>query len=226
MNGGDPQLVVGGMNEAKVVSAVSSGAASGVAGAGTCAARGTMNGGDPQLAVGGMSEAKVVAPAPPETSVAASHRSAIGGLSLSSIQKNEEAKKENKEVQISSDEVPSDELIKAKWDELSELCKANQRQYSAFKTAKLSIEEKDGKKIVTYAVLNESLKVWLEERNSRVEAKLRELVGSRKLDLIVDVQPEDPSLKVAVSAEDKSKEMMQSNPAVSKMITDLGLELK
>jgi len=170
----------------------------------------------PQPAVGGMSEAKVVAPPSPAGS----------GLSIASIQKNEQAKKENVEVKPVSDDIPSDDLIKEKWNELSELCKANQRQYSAFKSAKLTITEQDGKKVVTYAVLNESLRAWLDERNSRVEAKLRELVGSRKLDLVVDVQIEDPSLKVAVSAEDKSKEMLQGNPAVSQMITDLGLELK
>ncbi len=168
---------------------------------------------------------QTAAPAPAQP---ARHRapSAASGLSLKSIvgREQNEAKEEVSAPQ--SDVVPSDECIIEKWNCIKEEGKSNLRLFNALDTAKIDITLKDGKKIVRYSVMNDSQKIWLESLNSRFEAKMRQLLGSSLVDMVVDLQPEDPSQKSAVTPEDKAKEMMDRNPVVRSAIADLGLELK
>lgn len=125
-----------------------------------------------------------------------------------------------------NDPVPSDEAIKDAWHKLCEISSTNARLYNGLTTARLTITEEDDKKVVRYAVINDSLKKWFNEKNPRIQQKLRELALSSKLDLIVDLIPEDPSEKVVVTPEEKAREMMQQNPQVQELVNDLGLEIK
>ena len=152
------------------------------------------------------------------------------GLSLSSLgkesQEDNAAKAAEETVAEKTPEVPSDDAILKAWDALCEASRPNQRLYTALETAKKEIIAGEGKKTVRYYVLNDALKQWLGGINTRIENKFRELCASRLVDIQVDVVPEDPSQKVVASAEDKAKEMIDKNPDVGTIVTQLGLELK
>ena len=167
-------------------------------------------------------------PAPPAETVERRRRpaGAVSGISLKSLEAEESKAAEEAPVLTGTGALPSDDEIINKWNMIKEEGKGNHRLFNAMDTAKLSIIEKDGKKTVTYAVLNEAQKIWLEGLNSRLEAKMRTLLGSSSIDMVVDLQPEDPSQKIAVNAEDKSQEMLEKNPIVRDIVSDLGLELK
>ena len=166
------------------------------------------------------------APAAPAQPARLRERPAASGLSLKSIVAKEQNEAKEEVAAPQSDVVPSDEAIMEKWNRIKEEGKGNMRLFNALNTAKIDITLKDGKKVVRYSVMNDSQKIWLESLNSRFEAKMRLLLGSSLVDMVVDLQPEDPSEKVAVTPEDKAKEMMDKNPVVRTAIADLGLELK
>lgn len=172
--------------------------------------------------------AQPAAPAPVAPAQPARHRErpAASGLSLKSIVAKEQNEAKEEVAAPQSDVVPSDEAIMEKWNRIKEEGKGNMRLFNALDTAKIDITLKDGKKVVRYSVMNDSQKIWLESLNSRFEAKMRQLLGSSLVDMVVDLQPEDPSEKVSVTPEDKAKEMMDKNPVVRTAIADLGLELK
>ena len=148
------------------------------------------------------------------------------GLSLKSLAAREQTQASENVVPEQKDIIPSDDDIVAKWNLIKEEGKGNLRLFNAMDTAKLDLKLQNGRKIVRYCVMNDAQKIWLESLNSRLEAKMRKLLGSSLVDMVVDLQPEDPSEKVAVTPEDKAKEMMEKNPVVRSAIADLGLELK
>ena len=179
-------------------------------------------------------QAQAQAPAqenkPEAPSAAASQRrQPVGGIrtgaSVSAIRQegNKAAEGHSREL---PDTVLDDNAIKAAWNTLCEISKSNNRLLTALTTAKLNIEHKDNMAIVHCALVNEALRQWLSDKSARIEAKLRELCDSRLLQLVLELAPEDPSAKVAVSDEEKAREMMAANPQVGEMIKGLGLEIK
>lgn len=148
------------------------------------------------------------------------------GVSVKAIVENEQRAAMAAQSAVVEDRELTDDEIKAGWDKLCDASKSSERLLNALTTAKLTVERRDGIIFLTYAVINDSLRMWLSEKNSRIEAKYRELAGSSKVRLVLDVQPEDPSAKLVVSAEDKAKEMMAANPKVKEMISELSLEIK
>lgn len=148
------------------------------------------------------------------------------GVSVKAIVENEKKAAMAAQAATVEDRELTDDELKEGWKKLCDASKSSERLLNALTTAKLTVERKDGVIFLTYAVINDSLRMWLSDKNARIEAKYRELSGSSKVRLVLDVQPEDPSTKVVVSSEDKAKEMMAANPKVKEMITDLGLEIK
>ena len=148
------------------------------------------------------------------------------GISMKALVEEEDKQKKETVITGTGGELPSDEAIIEKWNAIKEEGRKNQRLFNAMDSAKLTIEEADGKKTIHYAVVNDSLKMWLESLNGRLESKMRELLGSADINMVADLQPEDPSAKTAVNAEDKAKEMLEKNSVVREVITELGLELK
>lgn len=168
-------------------------------------------------------------PAPAAPSETAPARRTLGAGRGVSVKQIVEAEQNAKSAAMNTgveDKDLTDAEVNLAWKALCDASKASERLWNALTNAKLTIERRDGVIYVTYALVNESLKMWLSDKNARIEGKYRELSGSSKVRLILDVQPEDPSSKLVVSAEDKAKEMMEANPKVKEMITDLGLELK
>lgn len=148
------------------------------------------------------------------------------GVSVKAIVENEQKQAMAQQGAAVEDRDLTDEEIRLGWNRLCEASKASERLFNALSNAKLGTERRDGAIFLTYAVTNESLKMWLTDKNARIEGKYRELVGSSKVRLVLDVQPEDPNTKVVVSSEEKAREMMASNPKMKEMISDLGLEIK
>jgi len=170
-----------------------------------------------------------VAPTPAAAapaSAAPAKKVSFAGLSIKSIKEEEKTAAPVAETGVINDVIPDNEAIKEAWHKLCKISASNARLYNGLTTAELNITEEDGKKVVRYAVLNESLKQWFDEKNARIEQKLRELAGSTKLNLIVDLKPEDPSEKVIVTPEEKAKEMIQQSPQVGEIVNSLGLEIK
>ena len=153
-------------------------------------------------------------------------RRPVVGISMKAIVEEEDKQKKEAFIAEAGGELPSDEAIIEKWNAIKEEGRRNQRLFNAMDSAKLTIEEAGGKKTIHYAVVNDSLKMWLESLNGRLESKMRELLGSADINMVADLQPEDPSSRTAVNAEDKAKEMVEKNSVVREVITDLGLELK
>lgn len=157
-------------------------------------------------------------------------RAPVGGIksavSVKAIVENDQKQALAQQGTQLEDRDLSDEEIMLGWNKLCDASKASERLYSALTNAKLTTERRPDAIILTYAVANESLKLWLAEKNARIEAKYRELAGSSRVRLVIDVQPEDPSTRIVVSAEEKAREMMEANPKVKEMIAELNLEIK
>lgn len=172
-----------------------------------------------------------VAPSSPSETPAArpARRLPVGGASGAVSVKaivQDEKKAEAARTTAVEDRDLTDEEIHLAWKKLCEASKSSERLLNALANAKLETERRDGAIYLTYKVTNEAQKIWLAEKNFRIEAKYRELAGSSKVRLVIDVQPEDPSAKTAVSPEDKAKEMIAANPKVAEVVSELGLELK
>jgi len=147
------------------------------------------------------------------------------GLSLKSVvSSTDTVEKQNDGALL--DAMPTDEAIKSGWEKLCKLSESNVRLYNGLTTAKLGIVEENGFKVVTYYVVNAALKDWFNSMNSRMENRLRELIGTAKVSFKPDVQAMDPAENKAVTIEDKAKEMLEKNPKVGEIVKDLGLDIK
>ena len=123
---------------------------------------------------------------------------------------------------------PSDDLIKAKWPELAKRYSDKPRLASMLMSSALTIEEEGDSKKVTFRVVNEAQKEWVESKLlHELESNLRTLVESAKLNLRVAVVPDEPSApKKAYMPSEQAKELMDTNTEVKSLVQDLGLDIK
>lgn len=123
---------------------------------------------------------------------------------------------------------PSDDLIKAKWPELAKRYSDKPRLASMLMSSALTIEEEGDSKKVTFRVVNEAQKEWVESKLlHELESNLRSLVESAKLNLRVAVVPDEPSApKKAYMPSEQAKELMDTNTEVKSLVQDLGLDIK
>ena len=123
---------------------------------------------------------------------------------------------------------PSDDLIKAKWPELAKRYSDKPRLASMLMSSALTIEEEGDSKKVTFRVVNEAQKEWVESKLlHELESNLRALVESAKLNLRVAVVPDEPSApKKAYMPSEQAKELMDTNTEVKNLVQDLGLDIK
>lgn len=129
-------------------------------------------------------------------------------------------------VGADSTEALSDEKIREIWPKLSTLYTSKPRLANAIATAKLEIERIDDYKEVTFVVMNESQKIWIEQNLLRsIEESFREMTGSPSVRLAVKAA-QYVEQKKAYTQEEKAKEMMQNHPAMKDFVKDLGLDLK
>ena len=123
---------------------------------------------------------------------------------------------------------PSDDAIKAMWPELAEKYSDKPCLASMLMSSSLTIEEDGDYKKVTFRVINEAQKEWVESKLlHELESNFRILVESKKLNLRVAVVPDEPSApKEAYMPSERAKELMDTNVEVKNLVQDLGLDIK
>ena len=122
--------------------------------------------------------------------------------------------------------LPADDIIREKWPVLvAECAKGKPRLENALNSSTLSIAEEDGVKNVSFEVVNEAQKVWIEKGLLRnMETSFAKILGNGNVRLFVSVKPvEETAPKVYMPAE-KAQELMNTNPEVLNLVKDLGLD--
>ena len=150
-------------------------------------------------------------------------------LSLSSLMNGgkQEQQEEKAPQTVKAASAISDEEIKAKWGELADTI-SQPRLASALRNAKLEIGGDDSQKVVSFAVMNDAQRKWIEENKLReLEAGFRSLTGCGTIRLEVGVVPDEHEgeKKVYMPVE-KAQDLMQDNSEVRDLVVDLGLDIK
>lgn len=152
-------------------------------------------------------------------------RASRTGISLKSIV---EAPQTAEIQQVTEDVAPSDEDLKAKWPELAKLYSDKPRLASMLSTTTLDIVEENGFKTVTFRVVNDAQKEWVESKLlHELEGRYRKVAGSLKIYLRVMVIPDEaPAQKKIYMPSDQAKELMAQNSEVENLVKDLHLDIK
>lgn len=151
--------------------------------------------------------------------------SAGSSLSIKSIVEANTTAPDVQKVQV-GDEIPQDDVIKARWTEdLVKAYASQPRLANALAAAKLEIEQKDGAKYITFFVQNVAAKQWIEEKRLfEIEGIFRKILGSSKLYLRVDAIPVEQTVTTVYLPSEKAKDLREKNPEVDKLITQLDLD--
>ena len=131
-------------------------------------------------------------------------------------------------AQLEEQPVPSEEYLKSKWPELAQKYSDKPRLASMLSSSTLVIEDADDAKVVTFRVVNEAQKEWVESKLLYdLEGSYRKIVGSSKVSLRVAVVPDDAvAEKKAYMPSEQAGVVMSENAEVKNLITDLGLDIK
>ena len=135
---------------------------------------------------------------------------------------------EEKAVQtVVEDKLPSDDALRTAWKDLCELYKSRPRLAQTLVSAKLAFEENPDHKLLTFQVLNESQKTWIEQNLLRdIEKNLCNIVGNGKIRLAVDVVPVASVETKAYMPAEQAIDLINSNPEVKDLVKDFGLDAK
>ena len=125
-------------------------------------------------------------------------------------------------------ELPSDELIRSKWPELAKMFADKPRLANMLSSTVIDITSTSDAKIVTFQVVNEAQKTWVESKLLyELEGKFRTLVESVNVYVRVSVRPDDtPQERIVYMPSEQAKELMEANDEVKSLVTDLGLDIK
>ena len=147
-------------------------------------------------------------------------------LSMKSMMGTAEEKTETLEADV---EAPSDEVLLAKWPELAKSYESKPRLASTLSSSTLAISEgEDGTKVVTFCVVNEAQKEWVESKLlHELEGNFRRITGSSKVCLRVSVAADDsPQTAKVYMPSDQAKALMAQNEEVKNLVQDLELDIK
>lgn len=167
---------------------------------------------------------------PAQTPAAAAPKKAsrfASSLSLTSLM-NEKEEAVKPEVQTRQEvQLPSDEALKAKWNELALKYSAQPRLSTALAKAKLVIGEKEGKKVVEFSVTNEAQKKWIEEKMLRdMENKFCAIMNCGLLRLEPYVIPDEEKEEIKYMPSEKAEDLIKRNEEVRDFVIDLGLDIR
>ena len=173
-----------------------------------------------------------VAPKPepepaPEAKPVARRRPAKTGasLSLGALMNESEDSKPVAAATGTPQEELTDEQIIGKWQEMPGLYSKSPRLANALSNAKVEISREDGL-TVTFIVTNEAQRAWIESnRLHELEGRFQKLLGRSGVKLRI-AAAQFVEEKVIYTPEDKAKYLMENNPEVIDIISDLGLDLK
>ena len=126
------------------------------------------------------------------------------------------------------DVLPSDETLKSRWPVLAGKYNDKPRLASMLNTTTLDIVETDGFKTVTFQVVNDAQKEWVESKLlHELEGNYRKIIGSMKVYLRVAVAVDDtPQQKKIYMPGEQAKELMSQNSEVEELVKALDLDIK
>ncbi len=147
-------------------------------------------------------------------------------LSLKSVMSQDEAASTTQ--QAAPSHLPEDEEISEKWPSLVKLYESKPRLTAMLSTSDLQIVEENGAKVVTFRVINEAQKDWVESKLLReFEKNFRKILGTSALYLRVAVLPDDSvNIPKIYLPSEKAETLMTENDEVKNLIVDFGLDLK
>ena len=172
------------------------------------------------------------APAAPAATPAgpAPRRRGAAASKLASLMKDDSAAVEVEPVVPAETKagIPQDGEITGRWKELVEKVSAGKpRLESTLSEARLEVSEGEGCKILTFEVINDAQKIWIEQKILRdLEKTYNELLGTRALRLAVKVRPAEEMEQKIYMPEEKAQDLMDKNPEVRKLVKDLALDTK
>ena len=190
-----------------------------------------LEGGPQAKRSGGVGSADVFSVTTPASEKAAEPRrrgvKTGASLSLKSIMEEPEttAAEPEKKASVKAADL-SDEEISAKWKSLADLYPGQPRLANTIANARIETSREDGVLTVTFLVTNESQRAWIETHKlNELEGHLQKALGAGGVRLLVGtVQYEEE--KIIYTPEDKAKYLMENNPEVIDIISDLGLDIK
>ena len=149
-------------------------------------------------------------------------------LSLDALMQDQQTQSARpEEVEKAPTELPSDEVLTEKWQELAGQYSDKPRLASTLSNATLEMAEEDGRKVATALVMNVSQKQWIEERLlHELEGRFQKLCGSPRVALRIGVVPDTEKKEVLYTNAEKAQYLMSQNGDVKNLITDLGLDIK
>ena len=126
------------------------------------------------------------------------------------------------------DRMPEDDEITGRWREfVTKFSAGRERLELTLASARLSVTTAPDHKLLTFEVLNQAQKGWIQEKVLRdLENQYNAFLGTRSLRLAVDMMPvEDVAPKIYMP-EEKAKDLMDKNPEVRNLVKDLALDTK
>ena len=169
-------------------------------------------------------------PAAPEAPAPAPRRRAAktgSALSMNALMEEKKEEEKQEEAAPVATQLPDDDTVRLQWKELSKQYADKPRLASTIANGHIEVREDSGVKIVDFIVKNEAQKQWIEEKLLRdLEGKLRGLLSTPKVNILVSVTPEEEVEKVPYMPEEKAKDLMDKNPDFKAFAADLGLDTK
>ena len=165
---------------------------------------------------------------PRERRTRAPRAGSVGALSMKSVMEGNQDKPVVADDNAARQMVPSDESLKEAWPKLAAAYSDKPRLASMLSSTALSIEEKEDGKWVTFRVVNQAQKDWVESKLlHELEGKYRNILGSAKVFLRVSIVPDDPQEpKTAYMPGEQAKELISQNEQVKNLVQDLALDVK
>ncbi|MBR4789054.1 MAG: hypothetical protein IK030_04990, partial [Bacteroidales bacterium] len=170
-------------------------------------------------------------PAPAETPAAPAPRRRGSAVSkMASLMKDDSSSVEAEPVVPAENTagIPQDEEITGRWKELvAKVSEGKPRLESTLSEARLEVSQGEGCKILTFEVINDAQKIWIEQKILRdLEKSYNDLLGTRSLRLAVKVRPAEEMEQKIYMPEEKAQDLMDKNPEVRKLVKDLALDTK
>ena len=130
-----------------------------------------------------------------------------------------------------SSATPDADAIKAGWAGMVDALTAKYPKMVRLKntlTAKeVVVSDEEDVKVVSFEVVNDAQKSWLEDRLLReMENILRSALSYSKINISIQVTPEEKTEKVLYMPEEKAKDLIEKNGEVRNLVKDLSLDVK
>ncbi|MBR6055001.1 MAG: DNA polymerase III subunit gamma/tau [Bacteroidales bacterium] len=130
-----------------------------------------------------------------------------------------------------SSAAPDADAIKAGWAGMVDALTAKYPKMVRLKntlTAKeVVVSDEEDVKVVSFEVVNEAQKSWLEERLLReMETILRSSLSYPRINISINVTPEEKTEKVLYMPEEKAKDLIEKNSEVRELVKELSLDVK